>query len=188
MTDRISTLGYSLLGLLASEPLSGYDLSSRLKRPISLFWNAHRSHIYPELARLEAAGLVTHERIEQLDRPDKKVYTITDLGRETVRRWVTETPRQEPSRDELVLKAFFLGLAEYEQAIRLFRGEERRHREQLALYEARLEFAYGERADELQSPAFGNFLALKRGVGYEREYADWCGLVAATLERQGIRP
>src|SRR5947209_17596859 len=112
MADKISTLGYALLGLLGLESLSGYDLSRRLVQPISYFWSAQRSHIYPELARLEARGLVTHRRIEQLDRPDKKVYRITDAGREEVGRWVTQPPEQSPNRDALVLKAYFLFMAD----------------------------------------------------------------------------
>jgi DNA-binding PadR family transcriptional regulator len=185
VADRISTLGYALLGLLSHESLSGYDLSRRLVRPISYFWSAQRSHIYPELARLEARGLVTHERIEQKDRPDKKVYTITEAGREVVRHWVTRPPEQYASRDALVLKAYFLSMADPQEAIQLFREEERRHAEQLALYEARLDYAIAEGHNtSLEDPWFGNFLALKRGVGYERDYAEWCRFVADEIERQ----
>jgi DNA-binding PadR family transcriptional regulator len=42
--------------------------------------------IYPELAKLEAQGMVTHHVVEQHDsRPDKKVYEITEAGREALR-------------------------------------------------------------------------------------------------------
>lgn len=184
MAEKISTLGYALLGLLGHESLSGYDLSRQLMRPISYFWSAQRSHIYPELARLEARGLVTHERIEQLDRPDKKVYTITEAGREDVRHWITQPPEQYNSRDALVLKAYFVSMADPDEAIRLFREEERRHAEQLALYEARLDYAIVEGDNQsLDGRWFGNFLTLKRGVGYEREYTEWCRFVADELER-----
>src|SRR5215469_6282498 len=53
---RISTLGYALLTLLAREPLSGYDLAQRMKRPLGFFWQAQHSQIYPELAGLEEHG------------------------------------------------------------------------------------------------------------------------------------
>jgi DNA-binding PadR family transcriptional regulator len=184
VAERISTLGYALLGLLGLEPLSGYDLSRQLQRPISYFWTAQRSHIYPELGRLEERGLVTHERVEQLDRPDKKVYSSTRAGREEVRRWVCQAPEEYPSRDALVLRAYFLSLADPHEAIRLFREEERRHSDQLALYQARLDYAIAEGDNRsLEGRWFGNFLALKRGVGYEREYAEWCGFVADEIER-----
>src|SRR5450755_1045236 len=83
----VTTLGYALLGLLAAQPLSGYDLARKLKRPVGFFWPARHSQIYPELALLQAEGLVTHQVVEQTDRPDKKLYQITDSGRAAVRTW-----------------------------------------------------------------------------------------------------
>src|SRR5690348_6743093 len=90
------TLGYALLGLLARRPLWGYDLARRMKVPIGYFWHASHSQIYPELAALEADGLVTHEIVQQRDRPDKKLYSITEAGREVLRRWVSEPASSSP--------------------------------------------------------------------------------------------
>src|SRR3712207_7015289 len=67
----VTTLGYALLGLLAREPLSGYDLAQRLKGRVGFFWQARHSQIYPELGRLEAAGLVRHAVVEQQDRSEE---------------------------------------------------------------------------------------------------------------------
>src|SRR3712207_7997506 len=47
-------------------------LSSRMRARVGFFWQARHSQIYPELARLEEGGLVTHHVVEQSDRPDKK--------------------------------------------------------------------------------------------------------------------
>ena len=76
----ITTLGYALLALLAQQASSGYDLARRLKRPIGFFWSAHQSHIYSELTRLEDQGLIAHQVIEQSNRPDKKLFWVTDAG------------------------------------------------------------------------------------------------------------
>jgi DNA-binding PadR family transcriptional regulator len=84
-------LGYALLSLLARGTKSGYDLAAGLKEPVGFFWHAHHSQIYPELARLEAAGLVTHTVVEQSDRPDKKVYSLTESGSATLTNWL-ESP------------------------------------------------------------------------------------------------
>ncbi len=62
-STEVSTLGYAVLGLLAREPASGYDLTRRMQAWIGFFWRAPHSRIYPELARLEAGGLVRHERV-----------------------------------------------------------------------------------------------------------------------------
>ena|SRR5438067_527027 len=85
LETNMTTIGYALLGLLAREPRSGYELAKELKVPVSFFWYAPHSQIYPELARLEAAGLVTHEKVEQQNRPSKKVYSLTEAGRGKLR-------------------------------------------------------------------------------------------------------
>lgn len=184
--DRSTTLGYALLSLLARRKGSGYDLAQRMQRPIGFFWKAHRSQIYPELERLAAGGLVTHERVEQQDRPDKKVYTITEAGRAALHVWITSAPEPAPPRDELVLRAYSLWMADPDQAIALFREEEQRHTAQLAAYQstiASLEREYGAALHRHDAPCFGNYLTLLRGIGYEREYAGWCRSVIEELER-----
>ena len=189
-----TTLGYALLGLLAREPLSGYDLAQRLKGRVGFFWQARHSQIYPELARLETAGLVGHVVVEQQDRPDKKVYTITEAGRAALQSWVTSPVVGAPPRDELVLKAYSLWVADPAAAAALFREHERRHAERLADYERRLaslEERYGAELRQPGTPPFSTFIALQRGIGYEREYAAWCGWVARQLEedrRDGATP
>src|SRR5260221_14613969 len=73
----VTTLGYALLGLLTRESCSGYDLGRHLKEPVSFFWQARYSQIYPELAKLEEQGLVTHTNYDQQGLPEKKIDTIT---------------------------------------------------------------------------------------------------------------
>ena len=182
----MTTLGYALLGLLAREPLTGYDLAQLLRGRIGLFWQARHSQIYPELARLEAAGLVGHSVVAQSERPDKKVYAITDAGRAAVREWAT-APVDPPSpRDELVLKAYSAWLADPQQAAALFRDHEQRHAQRLAEHEERLDWlqrTYGSDLRRIGTPAFSILLALQRGIGYEREYAAWCRWAAEQFER-----
>lgn len=182
---QVTTLGYALLGLLAREALSGYDLAQLLRGRVAFFWSARHSQIYPELARLEEAGLVRHEVVPQADRPDKKVYTIAEAGLAALRAWVTAPVAPAATRDELVLKAYSLWLADPREAAALLREQERRHREHQVEYEARLarlEAAFGARLRRPGGPPFATFIALSRGIGYEREYADWCGWVADLLD------
>jgi len=147
-----------------------------MKNPISFFWHAHQSQLYPELARLEAQGYVTGRVMEQHTRPDKKVYTISQAGRAALQHWVTQPPASTPERNELLLKTYAIWLADPGQAIKLFRVEEDRHRTRLAQYEqilTQVEQKYGPQVP-LDLPYFGDYAALQKGIGYEREYASWC--------------
>jgi DNA-binding PadR family transcriptional regulator len=181
-----SILGYAILGLLAREPLSGYDLAQRLKAPIGFFWTARHSQIYPELARLEALGMVTHELVEQSDKPDKKVYTITQAGRAALAEWVCAPVSRQPARDELILKAYSLWVAEPAKALDLFREREQVHAARLEEYERRLahmEARSGSNLERIDSPDFASYVTLRRGLGYEREFLSWCRWLIERLER-----
>lgn len=172
---RMTILGYALLSLLASEPLSGYDLAQRMKKPISYFWHARHSQIYPELARLEELGYVTYKVIEQVERPHKKRYTITPAGYEELRDWLTKPTEIGPDRSEIVLKAYAIWIADPRKALELFRAHLRLHIERLEQYER--DYALLERENPsltFASPLFGNYATLRKGIGYEREYVDWC--------------
>jgi DNA-binding PadR family transcriptional regulator len=182
----VSTLGYALLGLLAREPLSGLDLTRALPQRLAYFWHARHSQVYPELARLEADGLVTHTVVPQRDRPDKKVYRPTELGIQVLRDWVAAPTALPSIRDELVLKVASFWLIEPEHAAAQLLEQARLHDERLALYE-RFERDLraqdrGELADP-GAPTFATHLTLQRGIGYEREYAAWCRAAAARIER-----
>ncbi len=182
----MNTLDYAILGLLARNPQSGYDLTQAMKHTIAFFWLAHHSTIYPELRRLEHADLVTHEVVKQQERPDKKVYTLTAAGREALRRWVAEPTPLPSERDELMLKAFSAWLADPAEAAEMFRARERGHRQRLARYEqirAEMEAEGGEELSRVDSPRFASYATLRRGIEYERGYAEWCAWMAATLER-----
>ena len=175
------------MGLLSREELSGYDLKRWMERPLGYFWSARHSQIYPELARLEEEGFVTHTLVEQSGKPDKKVYRITAEGLEALKEWVVQPPASRSVRDELTLKAHSVWLADKEEAARLFREEELRHEEQLNHYEelrAWMEDEWGGDLASPDDPRFASYATLRRGIGYEKEYAEWCRWVADSIERR----
>src|SRR3712207_1029788 len=97
----MTTLGFAVLGLLAREPLSGYDVTQRMKGRVGFFWGAGHSQIYPELARLEEGGFVTHSVVEQRERPDKKVFEITAAGIDRLKEWASQPPPRKPTKTSL---------------------------------------------------------------------------------------
>ena len=184
----VGALGYAILGLLSREPLSGYDVAGRMRARVSFFWEARHGQIYPELARLEEKGMVAHQLIEQRERPDKKVYEITLAGLDTLKDWLTEPPTPHAVRDELVLKVYSVWLAKPEEALTLFRDEQRRHEGRLLEYErieAWMKEEWGEEVQRVRSPSFASYAALQRGILNERGYVEWCRWIADSLEHNG---
>lgn len=181
----MTTLGYAILGLLARESLSGYDVTQRMRGKVGFFWGAGHSQIYPELARLEEGGFVTHSVVEQRERPDKKVFEITQAGLDALREWAAAAPPRRPPKDELTLKAYSVWLVDGEAAARLFREEGRRHEEQLAQYEeirVRMEEEWSDDIGRPATPRFASYATLRRGILYERGNAEWCRWLAEAVE------
>jgi DNA-binding PadR family transcriptional regulator len=96
-----------LLGLLAVEPMSGYDLGQMIRSSVGYIWNESYGQIYPNLKRLAAAGCVTARTERQKGKPERHIYSITKKGRERLAAWLKVEPQPEVPRNELLLKLFF---------------------------------------------------------------------------------
>ena len=78
-------LEHALLVSLSEQPGTGIELTRRFDRSIGYFWRATHQQIYRTLKKLLDDELVSVESISQDGRPDKKVYTISDAGRDARR-------------------------------------------------------------------------------------------------------
>ncbi len=96
-----------LLGLLTIEPMSGYDLGLTIRASVGYFWNESYGQIYPNLKKLAKDGFVTCKTERQKGKPDRRIYSITEKGRERLREWLAVPPQPEIPRNELLLKLFF---------------------------------------------------------------------------------
>ncbi|MRH88088.1 PadR family transcriptional regulator [Nocardia sp. SYP-A9097] len=107
------SLRYALLGLVAQEPSSGYDLLGRFKISLGQVWPATQSQIYTELTKLADAELI---KVSDEGARGRKEYSITDDGLAQLQHWLTETMPKRVPRNEMLLRVFFLGLASRVQA------------------------------------------------------------------------
>ena len=99
------SLRHALLGLLGVQPSSGYELARSFDRSLGSAWHAGHSQIYPELAKLEDAGLV--EVVGEGARRSR-TYALTDAGREELRSWLVVAEPQRSQRNETLLRWFLL--------------------------------------------------------------------------------
>jgi DNA-binding PadR family transcriptional regulator len=116
-----------LLALLAKEDSHAYGLRARLLLALGPLAEAlNEGQVYVTLARLEKAGLVKSARVGQADRPDRKVYALTDAGRERVLGWLEDVSWPKPAPAEFHLKlvaAAAAGLADPVRIVDLQRRE-----------------------------------------------------------------
>lgn len=70
-------LKYVLLTLLRERPMHGYEMIKQLEEQASGFYTPSAGAVYPTLQLMEDRGWVTSETVD-----GKKIYTITDTGRQ----------------------------------------------------------------------------------------------------------
>ena len=96
-----------LLGLLTIEPMSGYDLGLTIRESVGHFWNESYGQIYPNLKKLANDGFVSCKTERQKSKPDRRIYSITNKGRQRLMEWLAVPPQPEIPRNEMLLKLFF---------------------------------------------------------------------------------
>ena len=90
-----------ILGLLAQEAMSGYDIKSLFKGLSWLIDAPSYGSLYPTLHTLLEEGLVTVNIEPKQGKPSRKLYEITDAGRLDLQKRL-----QSPELPEHSIKAF----------------------------------------------------------------------------------
>ena len=115
------SLKHALLGFLNYGPMTGYELKKFFDTSIAHFWNAELSQIYPTLKQLESESLVEMEVQVQADRPNRKVYSITDDGRRELVDWLATPADPDQVREPLMIKVFFGASLSKQELIQVLR-------------------------------------------------------------------
>lgn len=85
----------SILTVLADKPMHGYQIIRQIELHTEGAWKPSAGSVYPTLQMLADEGLVTSEMQE-----DRKVYSLTDAGREEADKVKDKTPWAEDSSCE----------------------------------------------------------------------------------------
>jgi DNA-binding PadR family transcriptional regulator len=168
------SLRYAILGLITHQELSGYEITRRFEESVGYFWHARSQQIYPELARLEQARLVTGRTVEQVGRPHKRVFNITEDGLAALRAWVATPSPLTFVKDEFMVKVWCYGELEAGRAMASLAEHRNRHEERLAAYRAIRAGFEGVDPRDLPAAAVGPYLTLEGGIAMEEAFLAWC--------------
>jgi DNA-binding PadR family transcriptional regulator len=87
----VSRVEVVVLGLLAEEPVYGYELLERVRDRGMAYWSeVAKASVYQALRRLENGGAITSRVQGGADGPDRRVYRIAASGRSRLRRGLIE--------------------------------------------------------------------------------------------------
>jgi PadR family transcriptional regulator, regulatory protein AphA len=158
---RLTGTSYAVLSVLdVLGPATPYDLKQALEVSVQNFWPVPHTTAYSEPERLARAGLLSVEQEESGRR--RKVYALTEQGREALREWAASPSLSPPQlREEGVMKIF----AGADPAPVL--------RERLAWHRAKLAELQGYLEAVGEDPAWaGVRTSLLVGIGYESVIVD----------------
>ena len=163
---------YVILGLLAEEPLSGYQIKKIVDIRFKFFWSESFGQIFPALKALAAEGLIEELPAGLAKGRAQRTYRICEAGSRALREWLIQPVEKESLRLEILLKTYFSNHAEPEVMLAHLCAFEQSHAQQLhilGLFQQELEGLID--ADE-------NHREILRVIDFGQKvnsaYLDWC--------------
>src|SRR6266581_3830376 len=178
------SLKHALLGFLNYGPMTGYELKKFFDSSVAHFWNAELSQIYPSLKQLESEGLVERQVEVQEDRPNRKVYSITEDGRGELVEWLASPAESEQVREPILIKVFFGAALSKQEIISVLRRQ----------IEERNEYLQALEGSCAMISTFANAIGLKRdalfweltveaGITHHRAEVEWAKQAIRRIEK-----
>jgi DNA-binding PadR family transcriptional regulator len=147
----------------------------------AFFWKESDGQLYPALKSLVQKG-----QIRQLDTTterNKKVYEITDSGRQVLRNWLSEAPGPAQVRSEFLLKVFLGSELSHEKLI----SHLERERQQLKEKVIRLQGLIKTLENNNGNPRVVECWEMTMDLGLVLAEAElqWCERIIHKLQRPG---
>ncbi|HET9186027.1 MAG TPA: helix-turn-helix transcriptional regulator [Solirubrobacterales bacterium] len=103
---RLTATSYALLAVLEQfGDSTSYEIKQAMESSIENFWPVPHTTAYEEPARLAGAGYLSAR--QEAGGRRRRVYSLTDKGREALAAWAAEPVAAPPQlRDEAMLKTF----------------------------------------------------------------------------------
>jgi DNA-binding PadR family transcriptional regulator len=161
------SIKHAIMGLLAGRPLHGYELKAGYEELVPAT-ALNFGQVYTNLERLNRDGLVTFEVVNQAERPDKKVYALTEVGRKELREWLaTPSSLDLDLRNETFLKLMLARRLRGADPLKVVAMERR------AAFEQLHEVAQGKARAEQEGAPLHNILLLELAVLRLEAFLKW---------------
>lgn len=104
-----TTIEFALLGVLADRPMHAYDLHKELSRPtgLGIIWSVKQARLYAIAADLEARGFLGSRTDQPGNRPARRVFHLTEVGRSAFKSWLSTPADWKDIRLDFLAKLYF---------------------------------------------------------------------------------
>ena|SRR5438105_2654475 len=161
---------YVVLGMVGLDARSGYEIKQTVALSIRFFWTISPAQVYPSLAKLEQAGLLTGRDEPQGNRP-RRVYARTEAGSQVLREWLRGTgPMPFELRDIAMVKLFLADALQSGDAHQLLAKVKSRSEERVATLETIRPAGEAAAREGNVHP----LLTLELGIAVHRAMVDVC--------------
>ena len=167
-----------ILGLLAHEDMTGYDIKKRIDSEISFFWKGSFGSIYPALSEMLKTGQIEKTGEAPSGGREKILYRITGQGQDVLKGWLEDSKADNDLKYETLVKLFFGGSDGKETAVRNIEHFEKKVRDDLAtlkFFQNNLEQVL-DNGDHLYY-----YLTVLFGIETYEAYLRWCGKAKSML-------
>lgn len=179
---KLRPASHLILGLVQMGARSGYAIKQAADVSTRFFWPMSLAQVYPELARLEDAGLLSR-RDDSSGGRERFAYELTASGEEALLAWLGSPGKAETQfRDEGILRLFFAdNLPRQDQLSLVRRLRERALAELDQTRTAIIPLADALKSNDVNFPAR---VARLRAENYEHTER-WLGRLEAELAAPG---
>ena len=170
-------LRHAVLAVLLGGEFSGYQLAKVFDTGVANFWYASPQQLYAELTKLERAGLVDGQLVIQLDRPNKRVYTVTEAGVAELVRFAETAAKPAVIRDDLLVKVHAVDRTDAGAVVARLEERAGQAAAKAELFDGTLRALRGDLDEDTflaTGDRIGPYLTCLRGRRFEEENLDWC--------------
>jgi len=184
MATSAQSFRFFILGLLGERAMSGYDIRQTMKRLGWLIGSPSFGAIYPALHALLEDGQVTVEVISRPDRPPRKLYSITETGKQALTAWIASSDAANGSLRTFIQRLILVG--DYDSTGGLV-AHLRQRRDAVATQHLALKQAA---ADLGGDAGMGRRLAMDYGLATASAELDWLdrAITRLSLDTEGDSP
>ena len=179
-SSRSMALAHTILVVLLEEPNSGYGISKQFEENVGCFWQASQQQIYRELGKMDRQGWISPTVIPQEGKPAKKVYAVTDAGRQEILKWCLEPTTPTPIREDLMVHVLAAPYVDRQIVIDEIQRRRLIHQQLLKHYHDREHWFRNQPTLSPQDRC--RYFTLKRGISYEASWVDWCNNMVDILQ------
>ena len=171
------SIRHFILGLLTRQPMSGYDIKRYMKGLNWLIDSPSFGSLYPALHALLDDGMATVEVAPRPNKPPRKIYTITEAGRQTLKTWMIQPVTSSTSLKVFLMRLILADNLSHDDLITHLQ----QRRCQVAAHHAALEQSDNE---AIERTDLGEHLALDYGLAVATAELAWLDSTLAELSQQ----